>query len=179
MPPLTPAERVAFLDTAGVLMRIATVDAAGNPHVTPIWFVHEEGRLWFTPRAESAWLGQLRAHPRVACTIDEATLPYRKVVVEGEAEIVHDLGADDVWRDRYRRIAERYVPSRGAAAYIRDTIDQPRVLCTLRLEGSTLLGWRMPLAGEPRSGIWHRRYYRPGSQYASEAGGSAGTPAAE
>ena len=179
MPPLTPAERDAFLDTPGVLMRIATVDAAGDPHVTPIWFIHEQGRLWFTPRAESAWLGHLRAHPRVACTIDEAAPPSRKLVVEGDAEIVHDLGADDVWRDRYRRIAERYVPPRGTAAYIRDTIDQPRALCALRLDGSTLRSWRMPLAGEPRSGIWHRRYYRPGSKYAAEIDGSAGTRAAE
>ena len=112
MPPLSSAERDLFLAAPGILMRIATVDHAGDPHVTPIWFIHEEGCIWFTPRKESAWLGHVRRHARVALTIDEEAHPYRKVVVEGEAQIVHDLGADDLWRDCYRRIAQRYVAPR-------------------------------------------------------------------
>jgi nitroimidazol reductase NimA-like FMN-containing flavoprotein (pyridoxamine 5'-phosphate oxidase superfamily) len=176
MPRLTPAERDDFLDTAGVLMRIATVDRAGDPHVTPIWFIHEEGRLWFTPRAESAWLGHIRTHPRIACTIDEETLPYRKVVVEGDAAIMHEVGDDVVWRDRYRRIAERYVPPRAAAAYLRDTLDQPRALCALSLPAANVRSWRMPLDDEARTGIWHQRYYQPGSQYAEESGARSAAP---
>lgn len=175
MPRLSRAERDAFLTTPGVLMRIATVDAGGDAHVTPIWFIDEAGRLWFTPRAESAWLQHLRAHAGMACTIDEATLPYRKLVVEGEVSIVHDVGADGAGRDRYGRIAARYVPPRGAAAYPRDTIDQPRALCALTLAEATVRSWRMPQGVEPRSGIWRRRYDRPGSPYAAEsADGRAG-----
>ena len=173
MPPLTPAERNAFLDAPGVLMRIATVDAQGDPHVAPIWFLHEEGRLWFTPRAMSDWLTHIRAHPRIACAIDETATPARKLVVEGEAEIVHDLGADDIWRDLYRRIAERYIPPDAAAAYIGNTIDQPRALCALPLASARIRSWRMPTGDEPRSGIWHRRYYVPGSKYGAEAGSTA------
>lgn len=173
MPPLSAEERRAFLETPGVLMRIATVDAAGDPHVTPIWFIHEEGRLWFTPRAASAWLAHLRAHPRMGCVIDETAQPYRKLVVEGEAEIVHDLGEDDVWRERYRRIAERYVEPAGAAAYIRNTMDQERALCALTLSEARVRSWRMPVAGEPRSGIWHARYYGSGTTYGGEAAASS------
>ncbi len=44
MPALSTSEVEEFLATRGVLMRIATVDGDGNPHVTPIWFVHEERR---------------------------------------------------------------------------------------------------------------------------------------
>ena len=108
MPPLTSIERDDLLATPGLLLRIATVDAAGNPQVTPIWFIYEDGRIWFTPRSESAWLEHIRTHPRIGAVIDETEIPYRKLVFEGDAEIVYDLGADDVWRDRYRRIAERY-----------------------------------------------------------------------
>jgi len=169
MPPLTAAEQDAFLSAPGVLLRIATVDADGHPHVTPIWFIHEEGRIWFTPRAESAWLGHIRAHPRLALVIDEEAGPYRKVVVEGDAAIVHDLGEDDAWRDRYRRIARRYVPAEGAEAYIQNTIDQPRALCAVTLADAEVKTWRMPHGDEPRTGIWHRRYYAAGSKYASEA----------
>ena len=170
MPPLTTAERDAFLETPGVLLRIATVDEAGDPHVTPIWFIYEEGQVWFTPRKESAWLDRVRRHPRVAFTIDEEAHPYRKVVVEGDARVVHDLGADDLWRDRYGRIARRYVPPDAAEAYISNTIDQPRALLAVRLADAAVKTWRMPVQGESPTGIWHRRYYVEGSRYAEEAG---------
>ena len=85
MPKLTAEERQAFLDEPGVLMRIAVTRADGSPLVTPIWYVHEEGRIWFTPRQHSEWLKHLRNDPRVALSIDEPVLPYRKVVVRGRA----------------------------------------------------------------------------------------------
>lgn len=169
MPPLTTAERDNLLVTPELLLRIATVDANGNPQVTPIWFIYEQGRIWFTPRAESAWLGHIRAHARIGGVIDETEIPYRKLVLEGDAEIVHDLGEDDVWRDRYRRIAERYVAPEAAAAYINDTIDQPRALCAVTLADASTRGWRVPAGDEPRSSIWHRRYYGDGTKYGDEA----------
>lgn len=169
MPALTPPETAEFLITRGVLMRVATVDGDGNPHVAPIWFIHEDGRIWFTPREQSAWLGHIRAHPRIAVSIDEEAAPYRKLIVEGDAEIVHDLGNDDAWRDRYRRIAERYTTTEGADAYITNTVDQPRALISLTLDACTVKTWRMPRQGEASTGIWHRRYYSEGSKYALEA----------
>ena len=159
MPQLTAAERDAFLDERGVLMRVAVVRADGSPLVTPIWFIHEEGAIWFTPRARSEWFACLRRDPRVALCIDEQPLPYRKVVVEGRAELVHDVGADDQWRERYRRIAGRYVPPAGADAYIRDTIDEPRGLFRVKLADAVVKTWRMPLESEDQRGIWHDRYY--------------------
>jgi PPOX class probable F420-dependent enzyme len=169
MPALTADEIADFLLTRGVLMRVATVDREGDPHVTPIWFLFEDGRIWFTPREQSAWLQHIRAHPRIAVTIDEEAAPYRKVTVEGPAEIVHDLGNDDAWRDRYRRITERYTTPDGGEAYITDTIDQPRALMSLRLDACDVTTWRMPRRGEAATGIWHRRYYTEGSKYAREA----------
>lgn len=169
MPGLTREEVDDFLDGRGVLMRIATVDASGDPHVTPIWFVYEEGRIWFTPREHSAWREHILGHPRIAVTIDEEAAPYRKVIVEGEAELVHELGDDDIWRDRYRRISERYTSPEGADAYVTNTIDQPRALMALTLDRCQVTTWRMPHRGESRTGIWHRRYYGEGTKYAEEA----------
>lgn len=166
MPPLTHSERDAFLTPPGILCRIATVKPDGAPHVTPVWFLYEEGCVFVTPRAESAWLAHLRRDPRVALTIDEEAHPYRKVTIEGVAEIWHDLGDDDAWRERYRRIAERYVPEAAAEHYIQETIDQPRALFAVPLATSRVRTWRMPVQGEPYSGIWHERYYVPGSKLA-------------
>lgn len=164
MPRLTNAERAAFLAEPGVLMRIAVVRADGSPLVTPLWFIHEDDAIYFTPRARSEWYACLKRDPRAALCIDEQPLPYRKVTVEGPAELVHDLGNDAIWRDRYRRIAQRYVPKDAAEAYIHTTIDQPRALFRVVLARATVRGWRMPLGDEPGDGIWHQRYYVEGSR---------------
>jgi PPOX class probable F420-dependent enzyme len=169
MPPLSAAEREDFLQQPGILCRIATIKPGGAPHVTPVWFIYEAGAIHVTPRAESAWLAHLRADPRVALVIDDQLHPYRKVTVEGVAEFVHDTGEDDAWRDLYRRIACRYVPAEGAERYIQETIDQPRALLRVPLAGSKVRTWRMPVPGEAFTGIWHRRYYVPGSKMAGAA----------
>lgn len=168
MPPLSAAERAEFLAQPGILCRIATVTPEAAPHVAPIWFIHDDGAIFLTPRAESAWLGHLRENPRVALTIDDQLSPYRKVTVEGVAELAHDLGEDDAWRDLYRRIAKRYVPPAAAEHYVQETIDQPRALIRVPLAGSKVRTWRMPVDGEPYTGIWHKRYYLPGSKMAGE-----------
>ena len=85
------------------------------------------------------------------------------MIAEGEAELVHDAGEDDLWRDLYRRIAKRYVPEAAAEDYVQNTIEQPRGLYRLDLAGARLKTWRMPLEGEPQEGIWHERYYVPGT----------------
>ena len=70
MPKLEDAERDSFLAERGVIMHIATVAADGAPLVTPIWFVFEEGRIWFTPRQHSEWLRNLRNDNRAALGLD-------------------------------------------------------------------------------------------------------------
>jgi PPOX class probable F420-dependent enzyme len=166
MPKLSDTERDAFLREPGVLLHLAVLAPDGRPEIAPIWFVFEEGAIWFTPRAMSAWLGHLRRDPRVSLAIDEQPLPYRKVLVDGSAELVHDLGQDDVWRDRYRRIACRYIPVDAAEQYVQDTIDQPRALYRVVLAKSRVRTWRMPVGEETGTGIWHARYYLPGTKMA-------------
>ena len=165
MPKLTSYEQTSFLETPGILMRISCVRPDGSPLVTPIWFVLHEGSICFTPRAQSEWFGCLRNDPRVALCIDEQALPYRKVIVEGTAELVHDLGEDDAWRDLYRSSAQRYVPEDAAEAYVQNTIDQARALYRLPLDKSVLKSWRMPVKGESENGIWHQRYYASGTKF--------------
>lgn len=165
MPKLDDTERNEFLNQPGVLMRIAVVREDGSPLVTPIWFIFEDDAIYFTPREKSEWFACLRRDPRAALCIDEQNLPYRKVLVEGEAELVYDVGQDDAWRDQYRRIAGRYVPGDAAEAYVQNTIEQPRALYRMALGTSKTSSWRMPVEGEEGMGIWHSRYYVPGTQF--------------
>lgn len=165
MPELSNTERDEFLQAPGVLMRIAVVREDGSPLVTPIWFACEDDAIYFTPREKSEWFGCLRRDSRVALCIDEDALPYRKVVAEGKAELVYDIGNDDAWRDQYLRIAGKYVGPDGAQQYITDTIDQPRGLYRLKLADAKVRSWRMPVPGEAPEGIWHDRYYTPGTKF--------------
>src|SRR6187455_2555898 len=137
MPKLTPDEVTAFLDEPGHLLRIGTVDADGYPSVLPIWFIRQGDEILFTPRGPSVFLANIRRDPRIGLSIDEDPLPYRKVTIQGTARIVHDVGADDEWRDLYRAIAKRYVPAEAADAYVDDTIDQPRALIGVPLAGGS------------------------------------------
>lgn len=162
MPGLTDEQAEAFLAERGHLMRLGTNGVDGLPRVVPIWFVCEERALWFTPRAKSAWLADLRTDPAVCATIDESSGLMRKVVARGRAELVHDLGADDAWRDRYRRIAGRYTPEEFVEAYINDTIDEPRALYRLVLADADVRTWRMPGHGEDPLAVWAKSYYHDG-----------------
>ena len=170
MPKLRDEERDEFLTKPGVLMRIACVRDNGSPLVTPIWFIFHDGAIYFTPRERSEWFACLKSDPRVCLCNDEDALPYRKLVIEDKAELVHDVGHDDVWRDLYRQIAMRYVPTNEAEAYVNNTIDQPRALYRVALRSASVKTWRMPIPGEDQTGIWHSRYYAKGSKYGDATG---------
>lgn len=161
MPGMTDDELTTFLDEPGHLLRLGTNGTDGMPRVVPIWFIHRDGAIWFTPRAKSAWLADLRADPAVCATIDETDGVLRKLIARGRAELMHDLGDDDVWRPMYREIACRYTPERFADAYITDTIEEPRALYRLDLADAQTSTWRMPIRdnGEDPLAVWGKQYY--------------------
>ncbi len=128
MPKMDEAEVVGFLDEPGHLVRIANVDADGCPRVVPTWFVRQGDDIVFTPRGPAVFLANIRRDPRIALTVDEDALPYRKVTVQGTARVAARAGQ----RRRVARplpvIAKRYIPDEQADDYIQNTIDQPRAL---------------------------------------------------
>jgi nitroimidazol reductase NimA-like FMN-containing flavoprotein (pyridoxamine 5'-phosphate oxidase superfamily) len=172
VPKLTQSEITQFLAEPGLLMDIATLDGDGWPAVCPIWYIFEEGRIWFTPRQHSEWLSNIRRDARVALCIDEIVVPYRKVIVQGYAVIVHEVGEDEVWRDRYRRIAERYLARTDANSYVDVTDDQPRALCSVSLADAEVNTWRMPTVNEAYQGIWAKRYWTGDAKAGTQAPGN-------
>jgi PPOX class probable F420-dependent enzyme len=104
---LTERER-EFIRWARVA-RLATVDAAGKPHVVPISPVLDGDLILFASDEESAKVRNLRAHPRVALSLDEYSEDWqnglRGVMVRGTARVL-DHGPE--W-DRARRLLyEKY-----------------------------------------------------------------------
>jgi PPOX class probable F420-dependent enzyme len=157
------------LDERGHLARIATVRADGSPSVVPVWFIFEGDKVLITPRKHSAFLANLQREPRVAITIDEDQGRYRKVLFEGKAEVLYEVGQDRLWDDVYRRIACRYIDESSADYYLTETKDQPRALIGVDRAKAQVTTWRMPTDNEPYSGIWARRYYDVGTKMAKTA----------
>jgi nitroimidazol reductase NimA-like FMN-containing flavoprotein (pyridoxamine 5'-phosphate oxidase superfamily) len=174
MPVMSDSEVEAFLNEPGHLVRVATVDEDGMPRNVPIWFILHDGKIAFTPRVRSVFLANLIRDPRVGLTIDEEALPYRKITLQGRAEMLYEPGQDDAWRDLYRAIAYRYVPKEQADNYVDGTIDQPRALLAVPLQSAAVkrTTWRMPIEDEDPTGIWHRRYFLDGTMMAKLADGS-------
>ena len=69
---------------------VATTRPDGRPHVMPVWGIFVDDVLWFSSSRGSRKARNLAANPRCAITTDNA---YEPVVIEGTAELVHDLTA--------------------------------------------------------------------------------------
>lgn len=95
---MTKDELDAFL-TAEKTCRLATVDAKGQPHVSPVWFVWDGECVWINSIVKSQrWTDAMRS-PLVGLTVDAGTdyFELRGVEITGTAEAVGPVprGAGD------------------------------------------------------------------------------------
>lgn len=130
----------AFLE-GGIVTRVATIDEHGWPYVVPIWFEWEpvEGIFWLIARKKSAWAIHLQNNPRVALSIDDEGAPYRKVQVQGLAEITEKPNVGGAWVEIANRMAIRYLGEHGPD-YLVPTLDKPRWL--IKVVPETLKTWQ-------------------------------------
>lgn len=171
MPKLTKEEQIAFLEEYGVGLRLGCVRPDGGPRVTPISYLYRDGCVYITPREKSKWWEWIREDPRVSLCMDELCDPMRKIIIDGEVQLVHDIGEEDEWRELFRDMMKRYRPAEEADAYVDNTIDQKRGLYKIVLADSKVITWRIPIEGENETGIWHQRYYGEGTDYAEKSKG--------
>lgn len=78
-----------FLDRARVV-RVATADARGAPHVVPVCAVVADHRLYFASGDDARKVRNLRANPRVTLVADDYTEAWdglRGVMVTGQARL--------------------------------------------------------------------------------------------
>ena len=66
---LSDSEVEALL-AADVPARVATLDADGCPHVTPLWFVWADGAFHMTSFAGKPHLRRLASNPRAGVCVD-------------------------------------------------------------------------------------------------------------
>jgi len=142
------AEVDGFL-SEGVLARLATLDDNGFPYIVPVWFEWdaEEGIFWVIARKKSQWAILLKNNPKVGLSIDDDRKPYRKVTVQGHAEVTEEPNVGGAWVKIAERMSVRYLGENGLE-YLVPTLDKPRWL--FKVTHITFLTWQ---------GVdWHDRY---------------------
>jgi PPOX class probable F420-dependent enzyme len=88
---MSDAERRSFLMEGTRTAKVATTRADGRPHVAPVWFVLDGDDVIFTTGRESVKGKSLQHDPRVSVAVDYEVAPFSFVVIDGVAEISHDL----------------------------------------------------------------------------------------
>lgn len=135
---MTQEEVDAFL-AGSRLMRIACLKEDGRPYVVPIWYEWDGKGFWVIPRKKSFWAQCLLKQKYCAATIDEEQPPLRKILVEGEAELIEEPNVGGKWVPIAERMSIRYLGEHGPE-YLQPTLEDPRWL--FRIHPSKMTTWQ-------------------------------------
>lgn len=106
---MTDKERLGFLETGRTLI-VSTIGPDGVPHVAPMWYFLDDGKVMFRSFTKSQKIVNLRRDPRLTVLVQsgEAYTELKGVVIRGRATLID--GADDasLVLGAYRRLAARY-----------------------------------------------------------------------
>jgi PPOX class probable F420-dependent enzyme len=120
---LTPEELQEFLTTGAIFAKLATTLEDGQPVVSPVWYEWDGSSFLIVSKARTSLVQNVRRDPRCGLLVDNPTLPYKRVSVQGRVEL---LGDDFDWQTPTRRMVLRYLGEDGMA-YAESTFDFPRV----------------------------------------------------
>jgi len=81
----------------GRIVRVSTVESDGTPHIAPIWYIYENGKLYLSTGPQSHKVRNIRANSKVAFCVDvgEAFYDLKAVVGKGTARILTDKKFND------------------------------------------------------------------------------------
>jgi PPOX class probable F420-dependent enzyme len=133
---LSRADLDRFLEGSSIVAILATLDEDGQPYQVPVWYEWDGSRLWIVSKPEAAYVKNLQRDPRASVCIATQTLPYVRVLVQGEVTLVD---TDEEWLPMGLRMAERYLGPEEGAAYIEKTRTWKRVF--LRLQPTRIRSW--------------------------------------
>lgn len=129
---MTEAEMEDFL-SQGYLARIATIKQDGSPHVTPVWFLWENGELIIVTYRDSLKIKNIKRDNRVSVVID-TSYPGKGVIIEGEAGV-----SSDKVEEMTRKVSAKYVKPEELDDYVKSVLKNPMVV--VRVNPKKILTW--------------------------------------
>jgi PPOX class probable F420-dependent enzyme len=101
--------------------KLGTVKKDGSPHVTPVWYMLENGRLFVNTTTSRVKYYNIKRDPRVSFLVDDG---YPYVMIEGRARIAEERdGKKDIETLAIRYTGERAGRKAARERYWKD----PRV----------------------------------------------------
>jgi PPOX class probable F420-dependent enzyme len=94
-----------LLDNPRVFAALGTTFKDGSPHVTPMWFDHEDETICFNSAIGRIKTRQLDRDPRVSLTLIDLDNPYGYVELRGRVRSVAGQEAED----HIDRLAKKYI----------------------------------------------------------------------
>jgi PPOX class probable F420-dependent enzyme len=103
---MTPDEQQAFLAQGHTLI-VTTIGKDGWPHVAPMWYFMEDGRVAFRSFTKSQKIVNLERNPKITVLLEtgETYEELRGIMIKGTARLITDPG--DVLA-MYGELSKRY-----------------------------------------------------------------------
>jgi len=103
---MTPDEVLGFLVT-NTILEVATMGGDGWPHLAPMWYVVDDGKVVFRSFSKSQKIVNLRRNPNLTVLVETGDEYSRLqgVMIKGTARLVTDR---DYVLSIYRRLAAKY-----------------------------------------------------------------------
>ena len=104
---MTEEEVQDFLTSGAKVLQVATIGKDGSPHLAPMWFVVDDGRIVFRSFTKSQKIVNVRRDPRLTVLVETGDTyeTLRGVMIKGRARLVDD---PDYVLEVYGRLGARY-----------------------------------------------------------------------
>jgi PPOX class probable F420-dependent enzyme len=89
---MTDDEVLEFLASGARVLQVATIGRDGSPHLAPMWFVIDDGKVVFRSFTKSQKIVNLRRDPRITVLVEsgETYDSLRGVMIRGRATLIDD-----------------------------------------------------------------------------------------
>ena len=142
MTEMDESEIIDFLMEGTRTGKLSTVREDGRPHVAPIWFVCNEGKIIFDTMDDSVKAKNIRRNPQVSICVDDESPPYAFVIIQGTAKFSDNQKNLLKWNTI---IARRYMGEKLAEVYgKRNTVEGSllvEVTTTKMISDNDVTGW--------------------------------------
>lgn len=103
---MSDAEIAQFLAAPHTLI-VTSIDRDGIPHIAPMWYVVEDGKIVFRSFTKSQKIVNLRRNSKIAALVEDGTSygELRGVMIRGTARLIADAA---YCLDLYGKLAARY-----------------------------------------------------------------------
>ncbi len=135
-------EIIDFLMEGTRTGKLSTVREDGRPHVAPIWFAWNDGKIIFDTMGDSVKAKNIRRNPQVSICVDDESPPYAFVIIQGTAKFSDNQKDLLKWNTI---IARRYMGEKLAEVYgKRNTVEGSllvEVTPTKMISNKDVTGW--------------------------------------